>query len=421
MCPYWISAALASSPLRSKRSASPRSASSSCLSDADGRDGVLFVLPVGLHAVGRLAQVGQLFVEPGQPLPGGVVGLLGQRHALDLELADAPVDHVDLGRHGLDLDAQAAGGLVDQVDGLVGQEPAGDVAVGQDGRRHQGGVHDPHPVVHLVALLQAPQDGDGVLDRRLADVDRLEAPLQGGVLLDVLAVLVEGRGPDHAQLASGQHRLDHVAGVHGAFGRPGADDGVQLVDEGDDLAPGVGDLLEHRLQPLLELAPVLGAGHHGAEVEGQQALAPQAVGHVALDDAAGQALHDGRLADAGLADEHRVVLGPPGEDLDHPPDLLVAADDRVELAAAGVRGQVPAVLLQRLVASPRGSGSSPGGCPAPRAGRPAGRRGDARPGRPGPAGGARPRGTRRRGPRAPLGLVEHGPRRPGDSSAPLPP
>ena len=37
------------------------------------------------------------------------------------------------------------------------------------------------------------------------------------------------------------------------------------------------------------------------------------------------------------------------QDLDDAPDLLVAADDRVELAGAGLRGEVAAVLLQRLV------------------------------------------------------------------------
>ncbi len=57
-------------------------------------------------------------------------------------------------------------------------------------------------------------------------------------------------------------------------------------------------------------------------------------GHVAFDDAVGQALDDGRLADAGLADEDGVVLGAPAEDLDDAADLLVAADDRVELALA---------------------------------------------------------------------------------------
>ena len=57
---------------------------------------------------------------------------------------------------------------------------------------------------------------------------------------DVLAELVEGRGADHAQFAAGEHRLEHVAGVHGALaGGAGADDGVHLVDEGDDPPVGV--------------------------------------------------------------------------------------------------------------------------------------------------------------------------------------
>ena len=156
-------------------------------------------------------QVGQLLVERGQPLLRRRVGLLGQRHPLDLELADAPLDDVDLGRHRVDLDAQLAGRLVHQVDGLVGQEAPGEVAVGQHGRRHQRGVLDAHAVVDLVALLQAAQDGDGVLDRGLADEHLLEPPLEGRVLLDVLAVLVERGGTDHAELAAGQHRLEHVA------------------------------------------------------------------------------------------------------------------------------------------------------------------------------------------------------------------
>ena len=69
--------------------------------------------------------------------------------------------------------------------------------------------------------------------------DGLEAALEGGVLLDVLAVLVERRRADEAQLAAREHRLDDVAGVHGALGGAGADDRVQLVDEGDHLAFGV--------------------------------------------------------------------------------------------------------------------------------------------------------------------------------------
>ena len=128
---------------------------------------------------------------------------LGQRHLLDLEATHQPLDLVDLDGPGVDLHAQPRRGLVDQVDGLVRQEARGDVAVGQRGRRDQRGVGDPHAVVHLVAVLEAAQDADGVLDRRLADQHLLEAPLQRGVLLDVLAVLVERGGADHAAARRG--------------------------------------------------------------------------------------------------------------------------------------------------------------------------------------------------------------------------
>ena len=97
---------------------------------------------------------------------------------------------------------------------------------------------------------------------------------------------------------------------------------------------GRGDFLQHGLQPLLELAAVFGAGDQRAEVERQQLLVLQALRHVAIDDAQRQALDDRRLADAGLADQHRIVLGAARQHLDGAADFLVAADDRIELAVA---------------------------------------------------------------------------------------
>ena len=243
-----------------------------------------------------------------------------------------------------------AGRLVHQVDGLVGQEAVGDVAIGQGGRGHQGRVLDAHAVVHLVALLQAAQDGDGVVHVGLAHVHGLEAALEGGVLLDVLLVLVQGGGAHAAQLAAGEGGLSMFEASIDALGGARAHHGVQLVDEEDDVALGLLDLLEHGLQPVLELAAVLGAGDEGAEVEGDHALVLERLGHVAAHDALGEALDDRGLAHAGLADEHRVVLGAAGEHLDHAAHLVVAADHGVELALAGERGQVAAVALEGLVA-----------------------------------------------------------------------
>ena len=137
----------------------------------------------------------------------------------------------------------------------------------------------------LVALAQAAQDGDRLLDARLVHVDRLEAALQRGVLLDVLAVLVQRRGADRVQLPAGEHRLQQVGGVHRALGGARADHGVQLVDEQDDLALGVLDLLEHRLEALLELAAVLGAGDQRAQVQPDDPLLLEPLRDVATHDA----------------------------------------------------------------------------------------------------------------------------------------
>ena len=239
--------------------------------------------------------------------------------------------------------------LVDEVDRLVGQEAVGDVAMRERRRGDERRVLDRHAVVDLVALLQAAQDRDRVLDRRLADEHRLEAALERGVLLDVLLVLVERRRADGAQLAARERGLEHVRRVHRPFGRAGADERVQLVDEEDDVSLALLDLLEDRLQAILELAAVLRAGDERAEVERDDALVLQRLGDVAFDDAPREPFDDRGLADARLADEHRVVLRAAREHLDHAADLFVAADDRIELAAARELREVARVPLQRLV------------------------------------------------------------------------
>ena len=223
----------------------------------------------------------------------------------------------------------------------------GDVAVGEIGRRDERLVGDRDPVVLLVLVADALQDLDRVGERGLFDLDRLEATLECGVLLDVLAVLVERRGADGLELATGEHRLEDRGGIDRAFGCTGTDEGVDLVDEQQDVAAGL-DLLEHLLEALLEVTAVPAAGNEGAEVERVELLVGQRVGDVVVDDLLCEALDDGRLADTGLADEHRVVLGATREDLHRPLELLRATDHRIELALAGSLGEVATELVEDL-------------------------------------------------------------------------
>ncbi len=143
---------------------------------------------------------------------------------------------VELGGHGVDLSAKTGRRLVDEVDCLVREEAIGDVTVREDGGRHDGRVLDPDTVVNLVLLAQAAKDADRVLDRWLVDEDRLETALQGRILFNVLAILVERRRADGAKLAAGEGGLEQVGGVDRAFCRACTDQRVQLVDEQDHLA-----------------------------------------------------------------------------------------------------------------------------------------------------------------------------------------
>jgi len=205
-------------------------------------------------------------------------------------------------------------------------------------------------VVQFVFVLDPAQDADRVLDAGLVDEDRLEAPLQRGVLLDIFLVFVERGRADAMQLAAAERGLEQIARIHAALARAGADQRVHFVDEQDDLPFGTLHLVEHRLEPLLELAAVLRAGDKRAHVERHQRAALEAVGHIAIGNAQREAFGNRGLARAGFADERGIVLGPAREDLHGAADFLVAADHRVELAVARRLREVAGVFLHRVVA-----------------------------------------------------------------------
>ena len=129
---------------------------------------------------------------------------------------------------------------------------------------------------------------------------------------------------------------------------------------------GADDLVENLLQPLLEVAAIFGADGQQADVERDDALVAQGVGHLAVDDALGQPLGDGRLADAGVADEDGIVLGAAREHLHGALNLLLAAHDGIELIGEGGGGEVAADGVEggrhgiaRLVLDAEGFGEAP--------------------------------------------------------------
>ena len=107
------------------------------------------------------------------------------------------------------------------------------------------------------------------------------------------------------------------------------------------------DLFEDLLDALLELAAEHRASDHAAHAQRDDARIAQGRGHVALDDPAGDALDDGRLADARLADQHRIVLLAAAQHRQHATDLAVTPGGGIELAIARLGGQVAPELVER--------------------------------------------------------------------------
>src|SRR5438552_10226852 len=201
-------------------------------------------------------------------------------------------------------------------------------------------------MVRFVLVAQPADDLDRLIHGGRVHHDRLEAPLQGPVLLDVLAELVQGGRADALELAARQGRLQHVGGVDRPLRAPRADDRVELVDE-DDRVLGLADLVHDRLEALLELTAVLGARHDGGEVQGDDPLVLEGLEDFVLDDPLREPFGDGGLAHARLSDQDRIVFLAAGEDLDDSVDLELPSDDGIELSFAGERGEVAAELVQR--------------------------------------------------------------------------
>ncbi len=125
---------------------------------------------------------------------------------------------------------------------------------------------------------------------------------------------------------------------------------MDLVDEHDG-AGIILDLAHHRLEPLLEVAAIAGAGEQRAHIELEYGGFGQNLGHVAHDDAAREALGDGGLADAGIAHEQRVVLLPAAQHLDRALDLRGASDQGVDATRARLLIEVDAIDLERVGAT----------------------------------------------------------------------
>ena len=235
--------------------------------------------------------------------------------------------------------------LIEQVDGLVRQEAVVYIPHGElVGRAHRPGG-EPDAVVPFKRCAHTAQHLHRLLAVGLADLHRLEAPFERGVLFDVPPVFLRRRRADYLHLAAAERGLEDVCRVYRALGAARADDRVQLVYKEDDVTRAA-HIAQHGLHALLKIPAVLCPCEHRRDIQRHYALVFKLCRCLPLRNAHRQALRDGGLADARLPDEHRVILAAAREDLYRAAYLLRPPDDGVEGSACGEVGQVAAVLVE---------------------------------------------------------------------------
>ena len=100
------------------------------------------------------------------------------------------------------LQASAGAGFVDNVDGFIGKEAFGDIAIAEVHGVFDGFIADEHAVVLFVARAQSTHDVQGLLAGGWVYHDGLKATFEGTIFLDVFAIFFEGSGTDTLDLAA---------------------------------------------------------------------------------------------------------------------------------------------------------------------------------------------------------------------------
>src|SRR6266567_1686915 len=225
----------------------------------------------------------------------------------------------------------ASAGLVDQVDGFVGQKTIGDITVRKIDGITQRFVRVTDRVEFFVALAHALNYLHGLLFIRSRNFHGLEAPLQRAVFFHGLAVFARRRRADALNLTARKCGLQYISRVQRAFRRTGAHQRVQLVDEHDRIL-ALHQFLHDGLQPFFELSAVFCASNDQGEVQGKNPLVRQERWNITISDALRQSFDDGGLAHAWFADQNRIVLGAAAQNLNDTLDFVFASDKRIQRA-----------------------------------------------------------------------------------------
>ena len=118
----------------------------------------------------------------------------------------------------------------------------------------------------LVTFTNAFENFNRLVNAWLTDNDFLEAALERGITLNVLAILIESSCADTLQFATREGGFENVSGINGAFSRTSTDQSMNLVNENDAVS-AVTNFFYNFLQALFKFATIFGTSNEGANIE----------------------------------------------------------------------------------------------------------------------------------------------------------
>src|SRR6056297_1092407 len=135
----------------------------------------------------------------------------------------------------------------------------------------------------LITFLDVFQYVDGLFRSSGIHHHLLEPSLQCPIFLNVLTVFIQGGGTNGLNLTPRESGFEHVGGVQGTGGATGTYNGMDLIDEQDDI--GIfGKLIEDGFHPFLKLSAIFGAGYNRSQVQGDDPLIEKYPRYLSLND-----------------------------------------------------------------------------------------------------------------------------------------
>ena len=178
-----------------------------------------------------------------------------------------------------------------------------DVLGGKLGRRCQRSRRVFHTVMQLKARFQAFENLDGFGDRRLGDIDFLEAAGQRVVLFEYASIFSVSGRTDAFQLSGRQRGFEQIGRVERAAGSgTGTNQRMDFINEQNGVRV-CHELFQHRFEALLEIATIFCTREQRAHVERIDLRLGEDVGDLTIDHALGETFGDGSFADARFTDQ----------------------------------------------------------------------------------------------------------------------